>query len=52
MSPVVFGINSYATWRAESALYRVVKLDYTRRFGKQGRDLNYRLEAEERERVR
>lgn len=52
MSPVVFGINGYVTWRAGSALYQVVKLTYTRSFGKQGRDLNYRLEAEERERVR
>lgn len=52
MAPIVFDINSYANWRDESALYRVIKLTYSRSFGKQGRSIDYRFGEEERERVR
>jgi hypothetical protein len=34
MTPIAFNINTHATWKDETALYRVIKLTYSRRFGK------------------
>jgi iron complex outermembrane recepter protein len=34
MTPIAFNINTHATWRDETAFYRVIKLTYSRSFGK------------------
>lgn len=52
MTPIVFNINTHATWRDESARYRIVKLTFTRNFGKNTRSVNYHSDDEERKRIR
>lgn len=52
MAPIVFDIDTYSNWRDETSLYRVVKLTYSRSFGKQSRSVDYHFEGEERERIR
>lgn len=52
MTPIAFDINTVSNWRDESAFYRVVKLTYSRSFGKNTQHLKYEAKDEERERIR
>ncbi|WP_435357901.1 outer membrane beta-barrel protein [Emticicia sp. SJ17W-69] len=52
MTPIAFDINTISTWRDETALYRVVKLTYSRSFGKNTRSIKYDTKDEERERMK
>ncbi|WP_373331076.1 outer membrane beta-barrel protein [Salmonirosea aquatica] len=50
MTPIVFHINTVSDWRDESALYRIIKISYSRTLG--GKiDSNKRGEIEEMKRV-
>ncbi len=40
MTPIVFNINTVSNWRDETAFYRVIKLTYSRSFGKKGINQN------------
>lgn len=51
-APVVFHIESHNRWRDETALYRVIKLTYSRTFGKNVRKVNYTMNEDEKERIR
>lgn len=51
-APVVFHIESHNQWRDETALYRVIKLTYSRTFGKNVRKVNYTMNEDEKERIR
>lgn len=51
-TPIAFDINTVSNWRDETAFFRVVKLTYSRSFGKNTRNLNYESKNEERERVK
>ncbi len=50
-APIVFNINTFSTWRDESALYRMVKLTYSRSFGNYTKSVKYNAKEEERERI-
>ncbi|MFN8347070.1 MAG: TonB-dependent receptor [Spirosomataceae bacterium] len=52
MTPIAFDINTVSNWRDETVFYRVVKLTYSRTFGKNTRGVQYEAKDEERERVR
>jgi iron complex outermembrane recepter protein len=52
MTPIAFDINTVSTWRDETVFYRVVKLTYSRSFGKNIRSVKYDTKDEERERMR
>ena len=52
MTPIAFDINTVSNWRDETVFYRVVKLTYSRSFGKNTRVVKYEGKDEERERVR
>jgi outer membrane receptor protein involved in Fe transport len=52
MTPIAFDINTISNWRDETAFYRVIKLTYSRSFGKNTRAVKYEGKDEERERVR
>lgn len=52
MTPIAFDINTVSNWRDETVFYRVVKLTYSRSFGKNTRSVKYDSKDEERERVR
>jgi hypothetical protein len=52
MTPIVFNINTMAHWQDESAFYRVIKLTYTRSFGKNTFNNFKRTDTEERERIK
>lgn len=52
MTPIVFNINTVSHWRDESAFYRVVKLTYSRSFGKNTFHTLKRTDTEERERIK
>ncbi|HAK77269.1 MAG TPA: hypothetical protein DCM71_10255 [Runella sp.] len=52
MTPIAFDINTVSNWRDETVFYRVVKLTYSRSFGKNTRSVKYDAKDEERERVR
>ncbi|MFZ1787188.1 MAG: TonB-dependent receptor [Saprospiraceae bacterium] len=51
MTPIVFNLNTMAVWNSETALYRVIKLTYSRSFGGNTKKSNYNAESEERNRV-
>ncbi|RYU93844.1 outer membrane beta-barrel family protein [Emticicia agri] len=52
MTPIAFHIRSESNFKDETALYRVIKLTYSRSFGKNTRNISRSNEDEERERVR
>lgn len=52
MTPIAFHIRSESNFREESARFRVVKLTYSRSFGKNTRSIKRTADDEERERVR
>ncbi len=52
MTPIAFDINTVSNWRDETVFYRVVKLSYSRSFGKNTRNLKYEATDEERDRIR
>ncbi|MEZ4903882.1 MAG: TonB-dependent receptor [Spirosomataceae bacterium] len=52
MTPIVFNINTVSNWRDETAFYRIIKLNYSRSFGKPQKSVKYSTSDEERERVR
>jgi hypothetical protein len=52
MTPIVFNINTVAHWRDESAFYQVIKLTYSRSFGKNTFSASKRSDTEERERIK
>jgi hypothetical protein len=52
MTPIAFNINTHATWKSETAFYRVIKLTYTRSFGKSSiRSSGRNSRSEEAERI-
>lgn len=52
MTPIAFNINTNATWRDETAFYRVIKLTYSRSFGKSSvRSATRNSKSEEAERI-
>lgn len=52
MTPIAFNINTHATWRDETAFYRVIKLTYSRSFGKSSvRSATRNSRSEEAERI-
>ena len=52
MTPIAFNINTHATWRDETAFYRVIKLTYSRSFGKSSiRSATRNNRSEEAERI-
>jgi iron complex outermembrane recepter protein len=51
MTPIVFNIDTHTNWRDETAFYRVIKLTYSRSFGKNTRKIENKIDAEERNRV-
>ncbi len=51
MTPIAFNINTHATWRDETAFYRVIKLTYSRSFGKSIRSATRNSRSEEAERI-
>jgi hypothetical protein len=52
MTPIAFNIRSESNFKDESALYRVVKLTYSRSFGRNTKNISRNADDEERERVR
>jgi hypothetical protein len=52
MTPIAFQIRSESHFREESARFRVVKLTYSRSFGRNTRSIKRSADDEERERVR
>lgn len=51
MTPIAFNINTVSNWQDETALYRVVKLTYSRTFGRNSLNRTYQAENEERGRI-
>jgi hypothetical protein len=52
MTPIAFNINTHATWRDETVFYRVIKLTYSRSFGKSSiRSATKKSRNEEAERI-
>lgn len=51
MTPIAFNINTHATWRDETAFYRVIRLTYSRSFGKSSIRSSTRTRSEEAERI-
>ncbi|OQP51900.1 outer membrane beta-barrel protein [Niastella populi] len=52
MTAIAFNIDTHATWRDETAFYRVIKLTYTRSFGKSSiRTATRNSRSEEAERI-
>ncbi len=52
MTPIAFNINTHVTWRDETAFYRVIKLTYSRSFGKSSiRSATRKSRSEEAERI-
>ncbi|MFT3702062.1 MAG: TonB-dependent receptor [Agriterribacter sp.] len=53
MTPIAFNINTHSQWRDETAFYRVVKLTYSRTFGKSSvRTASRNKQSEEADRIR
>ncbi|MDO1449735.1 TonB-dependent receptor [Rhodocytophaga aerolata] len=52
MTPIVFNISTVAHWRDESAFYQVVKLTYSRSFGKSTAHTLKRSDNEEKDRIK
>jgi hypothetical protein len=52
MTPIAFNIRSESNYKDETALYRVIKLTYSRSFGRNTKNINRGADDEERERVR
>ncbi|MDX2304143.1 MAG: outer membrane beta-barrel protein [Microscillaceae bacterium] len=52
LTPIAFDIQGQSTWKDETTLYRVIKLTYSRSFGKNTRSIHYNADDEERERVK
>ncbi|WP_428658328.1 outer membrane beta-barrel protein [Runella sp.] len=52
MTPIVFNINTVSNWRDETAFYRVIKLTYSRSFGKSTQKINYSADNEEDKRLK
>ncbi len=52
MTLIAFNIRSVSHYKEESARFRVVKLTFSRSFGKNTRNINRNTDSEERERVR
>ncbi len=52
MTPIAFNIRSVSNFKDETALYRVVKLTYSRSFGRNTKNISRNNDDEERERVR
>ncbi|WP_305952332.1 outer membrane beta-barrel protein [Emticicia oligotrophica] len=52
MTPIAFNINTTSTWRDETDLFQVVKLTYSRSFGKNTKSVNYDAKDEERDMVK
>lgn len=52
VTPIAFNIRSFSNWRDESAFYRVIKLTYSRSFGKNTRNIQFNGDDEERNRVK
>lgn len=52
MTPIAFNIRSESNFKEESARFRVIKLTYSRSFGKSARNINRNADDEERQRVR
>lgn len=52
MTPIAFNIRSESNYKDETALYRVIKLTYSRSFGRNTKNINRVTDDEERERVR
>lgn len=51
MTPIAFNIRSESNFKDETALYRVIRLTYSRSFGRNTRNINRNGENEERDRV-
>ncbi|MDF2192696.1 outer membrane beta-barrel protein [Paraflavitalea sp. CAU 1676] len=52
MTPIAFNINTHGTWKDETAFYRVIKLTYSRSFGKSSiRATTRNRRSEEAERI-
>lgn len=52
MTPLVFNNDAVSVYRDETALYRVIKLTYSRSFGKNNRSVSHKTDDEEQERVK
>lgn len=52
VTPIAFNIRSVSNWRDESSFYRVVKLTYSRSFGKNPRNIQAKSAEEELDRVK
>jgi hypothetical protein len=53
MTAPAFNINTFSNWRDETAFYRVIKLTYSRSFGKTSvRKIDTKAQSEEAERIR
>lgn len=52
MTPIAFNIRSESNYKDETALYRVVRLTYSRSFGRNTKNIIRNADDEERERVR
>jgi len=52
VTPIAFNIRSVSNWRDESSLYRVIKLTYSRSFGKNTRSIQAKSAEEELDRVK
>ncbi|MFN3380609.1 MAG: outer membrane beta-barrel protein [Runella zeae] len=48
MTPIAFDINTVSNWRDETVFYRVVKVTYSRTFGKNTQSVKYDSKDEER----
>lgn len=52
VTPIAFNIRAVSNWRDESSFYRVVKLTYSRSFGKNSRNIQAKSAEEELDRVK
>ncbi|PLK44386.1 TonB-dependent receptor domain-containing protein [Emticicia sp. TH156] len=52
VAPIAFNIRSQSNYKDETAFYRVIRLTYSRSFGKNTKSINRNTIDEERERVR
>lgn len=52
VTPIAFNIRSVSNWRDESSFYRVIKLTYSRSFGKNTRSIQAKNAEEELDRVK
>lgn len=52
MTPIAFNINTTSRWQDETSRFRVIKLTYSRSFGRNTRTVKYDSKDEERERIR